>query len=332
MQGCSLVRVTESSQRGEARRCASTWAARLDFGEERAGRVAIVATELASNLLKHAPQGGQLFVGPVADHGNVGISIVAVDAGPGIADERQALEDGHSTAGSAGTGLGAVRRLSDLFELYSPRDHGTIVVSRLWREPGKGSAQVSVAGVCGMMDGESVSGDDFAIMDHDGLTRIVLADGLGHGPGAAEAAHEAIRVFEQSATQSLGGVLATMHARLRPTRGAAVALAEIDPVSRTLRYAGLGNISGLMGTRGNLRNLISHNGTVGHTARKIQEFDYELPAAAAVILHSDGITTRWNLDGYPGLLSCDPVVTAAVLYRDFNRGRDDATAVVAKVP
>ncbi|HEY4347161.1 MAG TPA: SpoIIE family protein phosphatase [Gaiellaceae bacterium] len=332
MPACTIVRVTEASQRGQARRCAVEWAERLAFGPERSGRVAIVATELASNLVKHAPRGGCMFIGTAVSNGMVGVTIVAVDSGPGIPDERRALEDGFSTAGSAGIGLGAVDRLSDSFEIYSQAGGGTVVVSRLWREARHETKPVFAAGLCGMMEGESVSGDDFSIIERDGRTRIVLADGLGHGPGAEEASHAAIETFERAGAIPVGEVIASMHGALRSTRGAAVAVAEIDPAQRSLRFAGLGNISGLMGTGGKLRNLVSHNGTAGHAMRRIQEFAYELPPDATVILHSDGITTRWSLDAYPGLARRDPAITAAVLYRDFHRGRDDATAVVAHVP
>lgn len=326
-----MIRVADSSHRGEARRTATACAQRHSFDEERTGRVALVATELASNLVKHVPGGGCLFVASVERHDAVGVEIVAIDSGPGIADEARALEDGYSTAGSAGIGLGGINRLSDTFDLYSLPGAGTVIVSRIWRGAAPGAPKVDAAGVCAMMEGESVSGDDFAIRDVEGRTRIVVADGLGHGPGAAEASAEAVRIFSAGDADSLAELLDSMHRSLRATRGAAVAIAEIDPDRRSLTYAGLGNVSGLVIADGSTRNLVSHNGTVGHSMRRIQEFSYELPSDAMVVLHSDGIMTRWRLDAYPGLDRRPPAVTASVLYRDFERGRDDATAVVARV-
>jgi anti-sigma regulatory factor (Ser/Thr protein kinase) len=332
MSTCSRVRVVENSQRGEARRQAVERAVRLGFGEERSGRVAVVVAELAGNLVKHVPRGGDLFVATIDRNGATAVEIVAVDSGPGIADKERALEDGYSTAGSVGNGLGAVARLSDSFDLYSTEGKGTVVVSRIWRDGGRDASAVSAGGVCGMMEGETVSGDDFGIMDVDGRTRIVVADGLGHGHGAREAAAEAIEAFRGGAAEPVGQVLESIHRRLRPTRGAAVALAEIDPGRRTLCYTGLGNIAGTIVGGDAARSLVSHNGTAGHAVRRIQEFTHELPPAAVVVLHSDGITSRWNLDAYAGLSRRAPTVTAGVLYRDFHRGRDDATAVVAHVP
>lgn len=326
-----MIRVADSSHRGEARRTATACAQRLSFDEERTGRVALVATELASNLVKHVPGGGCLFVASVERRGALGVEIVAIDRGPGIADEARALEDGFSTAGSAGIGLGGINRLSDAFDLYSRPGTGTVVVSRIWRGAAPAAPTVSAAGVCAMMEGESVSGDDFAIRDVERRTRIVVADGLGHGPGAATASAEAVRIFGTGDAGSLAELLDSMHRSLRATRGAAVAIAEIDPDRRSLTYAGLGNIAGLVIADGATRSLVSHNGTVGHSMRRIQEFSYELPPDALVVLHSDGIMTRWSLDAYPGLARRHPAITASVLYRDFQRGRDDATAVVARV-
>jgi anti-sigma regulatory factor (Ser/Thr protein kinase) len=331
----SVIRVTESSQRGEARRLAVDAAERLGFGAERAGRIGIVVTELAGNLLKHVPNGGSLFFGSVLRGDRAAIDVVAVDAGPGLADERLAFEDGYSTAGSSGIGLGAVARMSDSFDVYSAPGKGTVIAARIWRDAsagtGSGNEDVAAGGVCGMLEGESVSGDDFAVIDVDGHTRLVVADGLGHGPGAQEAAAEAIDVFQDCPRDPIAEVLDSMHRRLRPTRGAAVAIADIDPIGRVLTYAGLGNIAGNIVTADGTKNLVSHNGTLGHTVRRIQEFAYELPPDSLVVMHSDGITGRWNLATYAGLSRRAPIVAAAVLYRDFRRGRDDATALVAKV-
>jgi len=49
-----------------------------------------------------------------------------------------------------------------------------------------------------------------------------------------------------------------------------------------------------------------------------------------LVLHSDGLVSHWSLDAYPGLAARDPSLIAGILYRDFTRGRDDVTVVVAK--
>src|SRR5204862_1455124 len=120
-----------------------------------------------------------------------GIDVVAVDRGAGVPDRQLALRDGYSTAGSAGTGLGAVRRLSDVFDFYSAPGGGTVVLSRIWRDRGPGESLVAVGGICTAMEGEVVAGDAYAVAENGGATRIVVADGLGHGVGAEDAAAEA---------------------------------------------------------------------------------------------------------------------------------------------
>ena len=322
-------RITESSQRGEARRVAAAQAAELGFDEETAGRVAVVVSELAGNLVKHVRGGGELLLRSVQRNATVSIEVVAVDRGPGI-NRREAFRDGFSTSGTSGTGLGAVARLSDAFDMQTSPEHGTAILSRIWRDAPPGDPRVAVGAVCAAVTGERVSGDACSVADVGQTTRILVADGLGHGVDAEAAASKAVAVFDADHRSGVGEVLEAIHRALRSTRGAAVAIAEIDPDRRTLRYAGIGNISGSINGRDGTRNLVSHNGIVGHAIRRIQEFSYELPPNATVVLHSDGLRSRWTLDGYPGLMRRDPTLVAAVLFRDFERGRDDVTALVAR--
>jgi anti-sigma regulatory factor (Ser/Thr protein kinase) len=301
----------------------------LGFDEQAAGRIALVVSELAGNLVKHAPGGGELLLRSVARSGALAIEIVTVDQGPGLGDDQRALRDGFSTAGSSGTGLGAVARLSDRFDLYTSPGKGTAIVSRIWRDGPPSEPAVAVGAVCVAMPGERVSGDGCSVVDLGGRTRLLVADGLGHGAGAQVAASKAIAVFESDQRTTIGVLLDNIHRALRPTRGAAVSIAEIDPERHSLQYVGIGNISGTIQSRDGTRNLVSHNGIVGHTIRRIQEFTYEFPAGSLVVLHSDGLKSRWTLDGYAGLTRKDPTLVAAVLFRDYQRGRDDATAVVA---
>lgn len=180
------------------------------------------------------------------------------------------------------------------------------------------------------MLGERVPGDACSVVDLAGRTRILLADGLGHGADAEVAASKAVAVFEADHGTTIGVLLDNIHRALRPTRGAAVSIAEIDPDRHSLQYVGIGNISAMIQSRDNVRNLVSHNGIVGHAIRRIQEFSYEFPAGSLAVLHSDGLKSRLTLDGYAGLTRRDPTLVAAVLFRDYQRGRDDATAVVAR--
>jgi serine phosphatase RsbU (regulator of sigma subunit) len=159
---------------------------------------------------------------------------------------------------------------------------------------------------------------------------VTVVDGLGHGPDAAEAARLAIRAFHAHVAERPTRIIERMHDAMRSSRGAAVAVAEIDAEAGVIRYAGVGNISAAVVSGAEARNLVSHSGTVGHQLHNVQEFVYPWPAGALLVMHSDGITQRWDLERYPGLASRDPVLVAGVLYRDFTRGRDDTTMLVVR--
>jgi serine phosphatase RsbU (regulator of sigma subunit) len=159
---------------------------------------------------------------------------------------------------------------------------------------------------------------------------VLIVDGLGHGFGAAEAAQEAVATFKQRMSLSPGEILSYINDALRKTRGAVAAIAEIRPSENRLVYAGVGNISGVVLTGETSRSLVSHNGTLGISTPKIQEFSSAWPADAVLVLHSDGIHTKWDLFQYPGLLARHPAVIAGALLRDFRRQRDDASVVVVK--
>jgi anti-sigma regulatory factor (Ser/Thr protein kinase) len=324
--------VTEASQAGEARRLATTLAARLGFNETERAKVALVVTEAAGNLVKHA-QRGELLLQPLDQDGVGGLDVLALDRGPGMKDVGRCLLDGFSTAGSPGTGLGAIARLADSFDLYSAPPTGTVLLARLWSRPLPPPAPagpLAVAAVSVPKARESVCGDAWAVEHQPGRTLILVADGLGHGPGAAQASREAVRLFRGNARLDPAAIVQTIHAALRSTRGAAVAVAAVDCAAEEVRFVGLGNIAGCVLTGAASRSLVSHNGTAGHALYKIQEFVYPFPKGALLVLNSDGLLTRWQLDAYPGLTARNPALVAAVLYRDFNRGRDDVTVVAAR--
>jgi anti-sigma regulatory factor (Ser/Thr protein kinase) len=334
------IAVTEASQVADARRQTVELAKRNGFDDEDAGRVAITTTELATNLVKHG-RGGQIISAAFDDiTGGTGIELIALDKGEGIADIAIALEDGVSGAGTAGNGLGAIRRQSREFEIFSTRGQGTAVIARLmpreWRSSKKRPPEVSWAGLSVPMPGESACGDTWAIRsdENDGSRTILVVDGLGHGPEAAKVAADATRLFDRYWRAGPAEMMRSLHAGLRGTRGGAVAIARIEPQQRRIRYVGVGNIAAALVTpNGETKRLMSYNGTVGHNARQIQELVYPMESANGQILvmQSDGVSTSWSLPAYPGLISRHPLLIASVLYRDFARGRDDATVVVAKV-
>jgi anti-sigma regulatory factor (Ser/Thr protein kinase) len=322
------IPVSDASHVGDARRHAVDLARLHGFDEERSGRVAIVVNEMSSNLVKHASGGGEVLVGVACPEGVAALEILALDHGPGM-DLGRSLRDGHSTSGSPGTGLGAIARMSDLFDVHSATT-GTAVLARISSRTARSCAPTGfpAAGIAVPLPGETECGDAFAVSRFPTATRILLADGLGHGPDAARASDEAARVFLAKNTRTLAELFADLHGALRSTRGAAVGVAEIDAGQEVLRFAGVGNITGVIVGPSVVRRLVSHDGTVGYAMGTIREYAYPFPAGAALVLHSDGLKSSWALDAYPGLALRAPALIAGVLYRDFRRGTDDASVVV----
>ena len=326
-------RVEEMSQVGEARRVAVSMGHALGFDDAGVGNIAIVATELATNLVKHAG-GGEIIVRTIQMPNASGIEMLSLDKGPGIKHVGQSLRDGYSTSESLGTGLGAIRRLSSLFDLYSKPHLGTAVLSGIWRQSSLATPSpppLEVGAVCLPIATEEACGDAWVIHQSGERAVILLADGLGHGQDAAQASAAAVTVCENHAANSTPAeLIERMHAALRGTRGAAVAVAEVLTHQRIVRYAGMGNISGRILSGETERNLFTNNGTVGMESRKIQEFTYDWPEDGLLILHSDGLDTHWNLNNYPGLRSHHPALVAGVLFRDHSRIRDDSTVLAVE--
>jgi anti-sigma regulatory factor (Ser/Thr protein kinase) len=334
MEVASLsVPVLEPSQVAAARRAAVRCAQSLRFDETDTGKVALVATEAATNVLKHGG-GGEILVRTVtADaQDTLAVELLALDRGPGM-NAARCLADGYSTIGTHGIGLGAVSRASALFDVYSAPQRGTALVSRViaGRAPSRApDARFDVSGVSVARLGETACGDawSFKALPTGGL--LIVTDGLGHGIAAADASRIALEIFHGQPPMKLADLMTRVHEALRPTRGAAVALAEIDLDAQMLRYCGLGNIAGVLATEAGPRHLVSHNGTAGHELHRLQEFTYPWSANATLLMHSDGLATNWRLEDYPGLAVRSPALIAGVLYRDFKRGRDDATIAVVR--
>lgn len=324
------ILVQEMSQTGQARRRAAELAERLGMDSEESGRVGLVVTEAATNLVKHA-QGGEIVLGAVRDERRQAVEIVAMDHGPGIRDVDRAMRDGYSSYGSMGSGLGAIRRNAGVFDLYTG-ESGTILFARVGPEPAKDAeaGPMEIGAVCVPCPGETVPGDGWAVAHVDGRTQVLIVDGLGHGAGAHEAASLAARVFSNRAGEAPLAMIEILHDALRPTRGAAGAVVELNPNERTARIAGVGNISGAILAGDRSRSMVSHHGVLGHTMHRGNEFVYPWPPGSLVILHTDGVTTHWDLDRYPGLIRRHPTVIAAAIYRDFHRRKDDATVVAVR--
>lgn len=345
LSGSLYMRLNESSQVGSARRAVVLLARRLGLGETAVGTAALAITEVSKNMLQHAG-GGELSLWwtPKAPR-EPSLEVLAIDGGPGMADVERCFTDGYSTAGTPGTGLGAVRRAACALDVYAPAGGGTVMWFRLGEKGQKGEKgercekgesgvtpgpAFSSGAVCVPMPGEEAIGDAWALCETGGGATALVSDGLGHGPVAAEASRAALTYFCDHYDDDVEAILEGMAPELARTRGAAVGAARWH--EGRVRFAGVGNIAAVIEhPGGERRHLVSQHGTLGQSAGRRQRtraFEAELAPGALLILHSDGINTRWKLADYPGLIRRHPGVVAGALHRDFRRQRDDSTVLV----
>ena len=225
-----------------------------------------------------------------------------------------------------------MRRQTDEFDIYSVAGGGVALYMRIWSDPASAtSGRPKVGVVCLPLAGEQACGDAWSAIDAGGCTTLLVVDGLGHGPEAARASQAAITLTEAAATAELpAALMGRLHAALRGTRGAAVAIARVDFRAAELLFAGVGNIAAAIHESDSRRHLVSHNGIVGSNLPQVQGFRYRWGADSLLILHSDGIAAKWDLKQYPGLVFRHPSLVAGVLFRDFARANDDATLLVMR--
>ena len=329
LRTCRRFLIEEPSQLGEARRYVATLGASLALDEVRCGKLSIIASEMATNILKHAGK-GEILVRPVVSGDSLGVEMIAIDRGPGIADLERSLADGFTTGSTLGQGLGAMKRLSDTFDISSHPGKGTCILSTVCASDSAEDGSFEFGGVNVPYPGEEMCGDSWAIVEEVGSFSTLVVDGLGHGPSAATAAAEAVQGFIDGSHLSLDMLLQNLHGRLRSTRGAAIFVCKQAAGSDDLAFAGVGNIRASLWHEGRTKGLISQNGTAGVQMKPVRPLSEKFPCGAILVLASDGLSSRWTLDGYQGLVTRHPSLIGAVLYRDFSRGTDDATVMVVR--
>jgi anti-sigma regulatory factor (Ser/Thr protein kinase) len=321
------VAVTEPTQVGEARRLAAVMSEALGFDSTVRGAIAIVVTEIATNLVRHA-SAGEIVLRSLPPVNCCGLEILGLDRGPGIASMADAMRDGFSTALSPGNGMGAMHRLSTVFDVYSAPGHGTAVVAQFRVGDSADDMHARVGCVCLPKHGEEACGDSVGMADlGGGRTVVMIADGLGHGLQAAVASRKAVQLFRDNPSLDGPSLMNVLHNGLKSTRGAAISIADLRRGQGELRFTGVGNVAGRIVHATAARGLVSQNGTVGAAMRQVQEFVYPWTAGAVLVMHTDGLGSHWQMSQYAGLTARHPSLIAGVLYRDGRRERDDVTVL-----
>ncbi len=327
--------VSHSCDVGEARRLTKALAGNLGFNASESEELAIVASELASNLVKHA-NGGLMILTPLEEGGRVGIRIESRDNGPGIKEIEQAITDGFSTSGSLGCGLGAVNRLMDEFEVQPRLDGkpGTqISCLRLKRD------YFQKIGICPLSFGIATrayrhldfNGDSFVIKRWGTSALIALIDGLGHGQFAHHAALAAREYIENHYDQPLEALFRGTGRACRATRGVVMAIALFDwgaePI--TLTFSSIGNIETRAFGSAASMNFIRERGVVGFNAGDPVVTKNNWNPEAVLVMHTDGLNSAWRWTDFPELAGIPVAHTARYLLHKLAKNDDDTTVIVA---
>lgn len=305
------------------------------LSENQQDRLDIIVAELTSNFLKHTPAPREVLYRKIEQEGQAGVELIGIDHGPGMHDPRHMLQDGVSTTHSLGTGMGAIKRLSDQFDIYSQPAWGTLLLARIFQKVSPvrpADTRIDYASLLTAYPGEALCGDGLSYKKGAHTHTFLVTDGLGHGPHAHEASAQAAAAFQQSSLTDPKALLQLMHDRITHTRGAVGLVLTVDGLQQTIDYYGVGNISLRKITAEATKRGISTQGIIGQNVRKhLAATSLPWSANALLVVHSDGIDDHWKLSEYPGLMQRDLSLVAAVLYKDHKRGKDDCAILVIRI-
>ncbi|GAB3316882.1 serine/threonine protein kinase [Larkinella ripae] len=311
-----------------------SYAAQIEFNAHKLAELDIIVAEIASNLVKHAG-GGEVLVRKIQEKEQTGIELISIDNGPGINDPIRMLEDGMSTTQTLGQGLGAIKRLSDYFQLYSLKKWGTILLSRVYtKDPPAFRAlqKVEIRPVIVPKPGETACGDGFFAKTTPTGLKLFLGDGLGHGPEASHAVQEAIRAFQLCPEPNPASIIRSIHQAVKKTRGLVGTVVTFDYKTRCWKLCGVGNIATRLQSGILSKNHMAYNGIIGlNIPGTMNDQEVAFESGQQLIMCSDGIKSRWDLSKYPAIAKYDLSILAAALYKDYARRTDDTSVVVARI-
>ncbi|MGR3453907.1 ATP-binding protein [Pseudooceanicola sp.] len=323
------IEIDDRSAVAAMRRLARRYATQIKLPDRRQEELAIVVTEATTNILRYAER-GRALIEVVSHPGVEKLVLLFTDNGPGIPEIDRMFEDGQSSTDSAGLGLGAIRRLSDSFDIFTSAEDGTTIVCSFTVRSTPVTTSLEVEGLRVCHPAETVCGDNWLLRQTRRATDILVCDGLGHGPRAAEASAQVVAAAQEFSADP-GRTMEHLTASLLGTRGAVASMVRIEEPEMTLSYAGLGNITTIcIGAHGT-RRLAMRDGRIGGAPTRGFEEEMHLVPGDLVILHSDGLKTLRDSHLRPGLLHRSPLLIAGFLLDRAFRGRDDACIVVARI-
>ncbi len=305
-----------------------------NFNERKVGEIDIIVAEIVSNLVKHAG-GGQLLVRLFEEEGVQGIELISMDNGPGMIDINRMLADGVSTKNTLGHGLGSIKRLSDVFQVYSQKDWGTIILSRVYAEKRphyRKPLPIEIRSLVIPKPGEVECGDGFFSTVSSDNVKLFLGDGLGHGPEAAAAVLRAGEAFMASSEDDPVDIIRNINHAVKKTRGLVGTVVVFDRNNKLWKLCGIGNIATKIYGPNTSKNYMAYNGIIGLNVPRslnVQTVPYE--KGQYMVLCSDGIRSKWDTLRYPSLMRYDLSIATASILKDFARQTDDMSAVACKI-
>lgn len=308
-------------------------ALREKFSESKIGEIDIVVSEMASNLSKHA-KGGEILMKIFQQDDGEGIEIICSDDGPGMQDVNKMVADGISTKKTLGHGLGAMKRLSDVFQVYSKKVTGTMILCRLYKTPPPvyAKAPAEIRSVLIPKPGLNICGDGFYYDISPQFIRLFLGDGLGHGIEAHKAVTAAGDAFLASEATVPNEIIRSVDLAVRETRGLVGTVAVFNREREVWSICGVGNISTRIVGNNSSKSYMPYNGIIGLNVPEILNMQ-EVPhdPGLHIIMCSDGIKSRWDLERYPGILRYDLTIAANMIIKDFSRNTDDMSVAICRI-
>lgn len=309
---------------------------RMGFSDLKREHMELVCNEMVTNQHKFAEGNGLVQIWEVTDPAPA-LDLFAFDYGKGILNVNSAIQDGYTTAGTMGKGLGAIRRLSSESEIYSlpvehAKDsdwHGTAVWSRFYRNETGPEYFHDLGAYSRAYHDSTFNGDLIQLRTGNTKTRWLHMDGLGHGREAAEVV-EGIGYFIDEKTP-VDGLMQRLSTQLQGTRGAVAMISEVDTVARTMTICGVGDMVAHLVSNGDKKVISFSPGVLGHAHRSLETYSFPFPDQALLITASDGLRRSMTLRTFPDLWRLHPQVVALVLGQVMGRQNDDRSVFTIRV-
>ncbi len=328
LAGCDAIETRDDASIAVAREQVRARGAAVGLDATTCENLAASVSELARNQLRHAV-GGAIGFRAVARGDVPGLEVVAADRGPGIADPTAAFASATRIAGSLGVGVGAAYRLAHELDADVRWGEGTCIAVRAFAAAVPRSELAVLGRAC---RGEPISGDHALVRRGARDVTIAVVDGLGHGVLAREPADAAIAEVDRDPDRALDELAIATDTALAGTRGVVMAAVRLTVPAAELAHAGVGNVAvRLVGLDGKQRILAAHGGVLGGSTRpRRAAIERVAMAGEVVVVATDGLTSRIDLEHELALLRRPPMLLAHHLVTTYGRTDDDVTVVVVR--